>query len=290
VIPAALSVVGKALRWAAAQLAGATDRPHTEAERLLASVLLVDRPAILAHPEWLLTPTQADKFVDAIQRRASGSPLPYIIGHVAFYGAEFSVTPAVLIPRPETELLVELALARIQARGPIHVIDIGTGSGCIAVTLAREAPRSHVWATDVSTAALRIARENAARHGVAKRLTWVQADLLAPFTGPLDLIVSNPPYIGDAEWPDLPRSVQMEPQIALTSGPDGLDTIGRLLLQASTRLAPDGCLLMEIGERQASTVTALAQSALEQCGRQASLRMHQDLAGKDRVFQLTCGS
>ena len=286
--PSALLGAREALQWAFTQLAQVTERPHTEAERLLAWVLHVDRTAVLAHPEWLLTPEQSERFRDAIQRRAANIPLPYILGQMAFYGSEFRVTPAVLIPRPETELLVELALERIHARGCKRVVDVGTGSGCIAITLAMKTPESRVWATDISAAALTVARDNADRHGVTERIAWVQADLLTPLITRFDLIVSNPPYVSENEWLALPRSVQLEPPGALVSGPHGLDAIQRLLGQAAMRLATGGELLMEIGENQGAAVARAATAAFEQSGRLgAPPRIHRDLAGKDRILEIS---
>ncbi len=157
----ALSAAREALQWAFAQLAQVTDRPHTEAERLLAWVLHVDRTTVLAHPEWLLTPEQGEQFRGAIERRAANVPLPYILGHMEFFGSEFCVTPAVLIPRPETELLVELALHRIQHQPRSRVVDVGTGSGCIAVTLAIKLQRPHLGHGPLGPGAGRSARDNA---------------------------------------------------------------------------------------------------------------------------------
>ncbi len=286
--PPVLPTIREALQWAAAQLTQDVDHPHAEAERLLASCLLVDRTVILAHPEWPLTMAQVDWFADAVQRRASGTPLPYLLGHVEFYGLEFAVTPAVLIPRPETELLVSLALARLGSRRCGLVVDVGTGSGCIAVALAICGASTRILATDMSAAALAIAHDNAQRHGVQERIGWVQADLLAPFATHFDLIISNPPYVTEAEWHDLPRSVRQEPRVALISGPEGLDAIGRLLQQAATRLESGGSLLMEIGEHQAGAAMALARSTFTLIGHQGThYRIHQDLAGKDRVLEVT---
>ncbi|MCU0519674.1 MAG: peptide chain release factor N(5)-glutamine methyltransferase [Anaerolineae bacterium] len=289
-----LLAIREALQWAVVQLQRTTDRPHNEAERLLAWILHLERTAVLAHPEWPLAPAQVDRFTDAVQRRATGVPLPYILGFVEFFGLEFGVTPAVLIPRPETELLVELALPRLSAwhhsgvQRAQRVVDVGTGSGCIAVALAAAVPSSRIWAADISAAALAVARANAQRNSVAERLAWVQTDLLTPFAAPVDLIVSNPPYIAEAEWQDLPCSVRHEPRAALISGPEGLDAIERLLRQAATRLAPGGCLLTEIGEQQASAVMELAQRIFTRRGHQAThLQIHQDLEGRDRVLEVS---
>ncbi len=284
----ALSAAREALQWAFAQLAQVTDSPHTEAERLLAWVLHVDRTTVLAHPEWLLTPEQGEQFRGAIERRAANVPLPYILGHMEFFGSEFCVTPAVLIPRPETELLVELALHRIQHQPRSRVVDVGTGSGCIAVTLAMKASGARIWATDLSAPALDVARDNAERHNVAKRIAWIQADLLTPLVNHFDLIISNPPYVTESEWHVLPRSVQQEPRHALVSGPHGLDAILRLLDQAATRLASGGMLLIEIGANQGDAVITMATTAFERYARRGThSRIHRDLAGKDRILEVS---
>jgi release factor glutamine methyltransferase len=199
---------------------------------------------------------------------------------VEFYGLEFTVTPDVLIPRPETETLVEQALAR----RPRTVVDVGTGSGCVAVALAVHLPHAWVWATDLSRAALRVAATNARRHGVADRILFIQADLLLPLRGPVDLVVSNPPYVAEEEWPALPPSVrEYEPRQALDGGPGGLQVIRRLLEDAPRLLRPGGTLLVEIGADQGSRVTAMVCT----CIPGARARIHTDLAGRDRVLEVT---
>jgi len=281
-----LTTVGQARRWAAERLAAVTDRPYTEGERLLAHVLQVTRTALLAHPEWPLRARTAEHYTDLVQRRAAGSPLPYLIGEVEFYGLPFSVTPDVLIPRPETELLVSLALERLSTLANPRVVEVGTGSGCIAVTLAVHSPGLHLFATDLSGAALRVARQNARRYGVSGRITWLQADLLSPLRRPFDVIVSNPPYVAETEWAELPASVRHEPRTALLGGPQGLSVITRLLRQTRERLATGGYLLVEIGERQGEAALALSRAALEgRLAGDADLHLHQDLAGKDRILE-----
>ena len=283
-----LTTIREALRWAGKQLADIADRPHAEAERLLASVLEVERTTLLTHPEWDLQAMQVRRFAEIVNQRSQGTPLPYILGHVEFFGLELAVTSDVLIPRPETELLVEMALNRMLAHPHGRVVDVGTGSGCIAVALARAAPDAHIYATDISTQALAVARRNGLSHSVGKRITWVQADLLSPFAAPIDLIVSNPPYVAGSEWQDLPYSVRQEPRLALLAGADGLDVIRRLLRQAERCLATDGCLLTEIGESQASAVLALARVAFAGPRfRAADVQIHRDLAGKDRLLEVT---
>lgn len=274
--------IGAVLQWAASALAPVAHRPHAEAERLLSAVLHVERTAILAHPEWTLSSEQWQVFASQVQRRAAGTPLPYILGDIEFFGHSFTVTPDVLIPRPETELLVERALVWIAAH-PVHtLVDIGTGSGCIAISLALAEPGRCVIATDISMAALRVAQANARRHSVTDSLQMVQSDLLSAVRGPLDLIVSNPPYVADTEWDTLPYSVRQEPTHALLSGPAGLDAIRRLLDQARHRLAVRGCLLVEIGAAQGNAARALAQTAFPK----ATVKILSDLANRDRLLEV----
>ena len=272
-----------ALHWASAHLSAHTDRPHVEAELLLAHLLDQPRAYLWAHPEATLTPQQTADYAAWVQRRGAGEPLPYITGQIEFFGLTFTVTPNVLIPRPETETLVETALDWLKAHPDSVVVDVGTGSGCIAVALAVHVPSLRLYATDISPAALQVARANAERHNVAERITFLEGDLLAPLPEPVHLIVSNPPYIADDEWDALPLSVQQEPRLALLSGADGLDAVRRLLAQAPTRLQPGGLMLVEIGERQGKAAQALAQAAFPQ----ADVAILPDLAGKDRVLKIT---
>ena len=277
--------VKSALRWAIPRLAQITDAPRLEAELLLSHHLRTNRAHLLAHPEIPLSPAQRAAYERDVRERATGTPLPYITGEREFFGLTFAVTSDVLIPRPETETLVEIALAwlvRHPAPEAIRAVDVGTGSGCIAVALAAHRPTLHICAVDLSRAALCVARANAERHHVAARVSFVQSDLLSAVAGPLDLIVSNPPYVAAEAWADLPISVQREPRRALLSGAEGLDAIRRLLDQAARRLAPGGLLLIEIGERQANAAQTYAQAAFPD----ASIRIVPDLAGKDRVLEV----
>ncbi|HQE93248.1 MAG TPA: peptide chain release factor N(5)-glutamine methyltransferase [Anaerolineae bacterium] len=277
-----LDDLAAALRWASALLASQTDHPHMEAELLLAHLLNQPRTYLYAHPEVQLAAEQAATYAEWVQRRAAGEPLPYIIGQIEFFGLLFAVTPDVLIPRPETETLVGTALRWIGARPHATAVDGGTGSGCIAVALAVHAPSLHLYATDISPAALRVARANAERHRVAGRITFLEGDWLTPLPQPADLVVSNPPYIAADEWDTLPFSVRQEPQLALLAGADGLHAIRRLLRQAPTRLAPGGLMLVEIGERQGAAALALARTTFPQ----AAVAILPDLAGKERVLQI----
>ena len=280
-----LSTIGKALAWARSMLRAVTDWPQLEAERILAEICELPRASLIAHPERSLAPEERQIFTDHVLRRASGVPLPYILGHIEFFGLDLYVAPEVLIPRPETETLVEMALAWARQRGSQTVLDVGTGSGCIAIALAVTLPHLSLLATDLSIDALRVAHRNARRHSVRDRIHLIRTDLLQALRGPIDLIVSNPPYVADTEWHHLPPSVRQEPTLALRAGPEGLDVIRRLLIQARTRLAPGGCLLVEIGEHQGPAVIRLAREIFGPHG-PVHISVHQDLAGRDRVLQV----
>jgi release factor glutamine methyltransferase len=219
-----------------------------------------------------------------VARRARGEPVAYLTGDREFYGRPFRVSPAVLIPRPETEMLVERALAAIDARrdGNISVVDVGTGSGCIAVTLALERPAAQVLATDVSRDALEVARANAARLGAVQRVRFTHDTLTGPADA-VDVIVSNPPYIAERDREFVMRDVRdFEPSGALFAGIDGLDVIRKLINRAAVALRPGGSLLMEIGAGQAAAVLEL----MERAGFE-DLRTTSDLAGIARVVEGT---
>jgi len=255
---------------------------------LLVHVLGVDRAALIAHPERPLTPEQSATYRDLIERRASGVPLPYLTGRRAFYDLDLIVTPEVLIPRPETEHLVEAALAWARGRRGLRVVDVGTGSGAIAVVLAKHLPEAHIWALDISTAALDVARQNAARYGMLERIEFVPGDLLAPllYKGQqADLIAANLPYIASDELDTL-AVARHEPRLALDGGPDGLDLIRRLLGQAPRVLAAGGLLLLEIGAGQGERVRALAEMAFPR----AQVQIMPDYAGHDRVVSVERGT
>ncbi len=235
-----------------------------EAGGLLQHVIGRDRTFVLAHPEEQLTEGQLQIFQELLKRRAAGEPLQYLTAEQSFFGLDFEVAAGVLIPRPETELLVELALEAIQGTQASRICDVGTGSGCIAITLLHERTDAHAVAIDISAAAIEIAKRNAVRHQVESRLTFVHANCfssLSPAEFSFDLIVSNPPYLAEVDFPGLPREVKdHEPREALAGGPDGLDVVRRLLSESAAFLKPGGNLLIEIGFNQASAV----QSLLEQ--------------------------
>jgi release factor glutamine methyltransferase len=267
------------LRQAAIELAPITDAPRLEAEVLLSHTLGTSRAVLMAHPERRLTSTQLRPYKRLVHRRASNYPLPHLTGWVEFYGLKFEVTPEVLIPRPETETLVDLALAR----RPTSVVDVGTGSGCIAVSLAVHLPEAIGYAIDISPAALAVARRNVERHGVAERVRLMVGDVLNPRPGPVDLIVSNLPYIPTGQRASLPASVRdHEPWLALDGGADGLDLIRRLLAQAPAVLLPGGGLLVEIGADQGETASRVARTFFPL----ATICVHPDLGGRDRVLEV----
>jgi len=209
------------------------------------------------------TPPGFDASFDAlIHRRASREPFAYIVGHQEFWGLDIEVSPAVLIPRPETELIVEAACGAVpDPSAAVTVADVGTGSGCIAVALARERGHAAILATDESQAALDVARRNAERLEVAGRITFRHADLLEDVNDRFDLVVSNPPYVRDGDRAGIQPEVRFEPAKALYAGADGLDVVRRLVPQAAERLKPGGTLIFEIGFWQADLVSELISSA-----------------------------
>jgi release factor glutamine methyltransferase len=231
---------------------------------LLGLVLGWDRTRVLTHTEEILPEEAWARLQDLVRRRARGEPLHYLTGEKEFYGLAFRVTPDVLIPRPETEILVEKALDRIKndLLPQTRFVDVGTGSGCIAVSVARGSPSSTGWAVDLSAAALRIARGNAIRHGVAGRIGFVQADLLECFAPKprFGLILCNPPYVALTEYGSLPSDVRdYEPHNALFGGQSGLEIYRRLVPQIPSRLVPGGYFLLELGTGQGEPVRQLVE-------------------------------
>jgi len=253
-------LVDDAARLAAALALDAAST-RLEAQYLLQHVLQKPRSWLLAHPEQELTETQQADYRRLLQRRLQGEPIAYILGEREFFGLDFKVTPATLIPRPETELLVELALQRIPAQPYCHILDLGTGSGAIALSIAYARPDIEVTATDAVLAALAVARDNAQRLGVAN-VVFVCGDWFGGLDGQsFDLIVSNPPYVA-IDDPHLQQGdLPFEPSSALISGADGLDDIRRIAGRASTHLRSGGWLLLEHGYDQAAKVRELLQQA-----------------------------
>jgi release factor glutamine methyltransferase len=286
------SQVFELLAGAERRLAAAgIDTARLDAEVLLAWAISADRTALYARLHDPVPPMAAARFAGALERRCRREPIAYITGTQEFWSLPFAVSPAVLIPRPETELLVEIVCRLLRAAAglgatpvsrlpsPVYICDVGTGSGCIAVAIARELARARVTALDVSPDALAVARVNAAAHAVDQRITWVESDLFAvlPADATFDVIVSNPPYLapGTAVSPEL----AFEPTAALVAGADGLDAIRRLISAAPSRLRPGGWLVMEIGVAQVDAVLVLAANA-----GLARVGIEPDLAGIPRAL------
>ena len=278
--------VKEALAWGVDELACLdTEDAGFEAEYLLRYVLDLPRAKLYAGWHDLLPDGAWEDYVRLIGRRSKGEPAAYLTGHKEFYGLRFLVDPKVLIPRPESELLVELALEYVGNRGlgPCTIADIGTGSGALAIALAVNLPQTRVYATDISTDALEVASTNCRRHGVEDRVTLIWGDLLEPLPCVVDVLVSNPPYVKASDWQALPPQIRdYEPAAALYCGPDGLAVIRRLLPQAKGVLRPGGALFMEIGYDQGPQVMHLARALFPD----AEVGLMPDLAGIDRVLTI----
>ena len=227
--------------------------PSRDAELLLMFALGRDRSYLFSHPEHSLTESEAARYDEAISKRSLGMPPQYITGHQEFWGMDFMISPAVLIPRPETEHLVETVLELARDMDRPRIVDVGTGSGCIALALAKELPNAELHAVDVSPEALEVARENARRHHLGQRVDFRCSNLLDAFPQQhsFDFVVSNPPYISDSEKNQLQTEVRyFEPHLALFAGPSGYEAIEKLVQQAANVLQPGGWLAMEIGAGQ----------------------------------------
>lgn len=280
--------VGPALASARERLSRAgIDSASLDAEVLLCHVTAMRREELLSASKSTLTGAQAARFEQVLRRRLEREPVAYITGNREFWSLDFHVTNAVLIPRPETERLVEIAVELVSGlndSGPPRVLDIGTGSGAIAVALAKELPFAELWATDLSTAALAVARGNAGRNGVADRVRFLCGDLLEAVAvrgEKFALIVSNPPYIRSSEIAGLePEVGGWEPRAALDGGADGLDFYRRLAADAWSYLAPKGAVVVEIGADRGAAVAKI----FDDIGRYAKARIFSDYAGQERVM------
>ena len=256
-----------------------------EAYWIVEHVLRLPAHHVVTNRDRLLSPAELVAARGLIERRVGREPLQYILGTQEFCGLEFDVNQAVLIPRPETELLVDYVAQRIPAERQATIVDVCTGSGCIAVAIARLRPRARVIATDLSTPSLEVARRNAARHAVCERITWLEGDLLEPLAGRglegrIDVIVSNPPYISEADWATLQPEVRLfEPRGALVAGPQGTELHERLLHEAGRYLSPGGALIMEIGAGQARAMRRI----VDQIPGYRFHRLVYDEAGLERV-------
>lgn len=270
--------VKNCLESCSGQLADRSDSPRLDAEILLARVLGKDRAFLFANPEAVLTGNQADELDQLIAERAAGKPVAHLTGRREFWSLELRITPAVLVPRPETELLVEQALRHIPAKADFRLADLGCGSGAIAIAIASERPLAEITATDISPAALEIARQNAQSHG-QEQISFIACDWLEKLgTERFNMLVSNPPYVATGEPELTDRELEYEPPDALYSGADGLDDIRRIIATAPDSLTDKGWLLLEHGFDQAAEINKLMTTAGF-----AKIECYKDLAGQDRV-------
>ena len=281
--------IGRLLTWTTDYLKRQQSfSPRLDAELLLAEACGCQRIELYTRYEEPVSDEIRGRFREMVKRRAEGVPVAYLLGRREFYSLDFKVTPDVLIPRPETEFAVIAVLDRLKER-PVHappprIVDVGTGSGAIAVTIAKLAPSAHVTAVDISSKALAVAGDNATQHGVAQRMTFVEGDLLAalPTEARFDIVVSNPPYVSNAELKVLaPDVANHEPHLALVAGDAGTEIIERLIPQAAERLLPGGWLIMEISPMMEDRVREMLKSS----GRWEAIRVVKDLAQLARVFE-----
>jgi len=281
------ATIAEALKEAGERLRAAfVPNDLLDAQTLLAEALGKDRTYLIINFNQQLSEGVLSAFRAMVDRRAAGEPLQYITGRQEFFGLDFEVTPDVLIPRPETELIVEEVIRIVQQEGGARrvIVDVGAGSGCIAVALARELGAARLIATDVSEAALRVARRNAARHELGGRVDFVAADLLDAFAEEefADFILSNPPYVSEEEIPSLQREVRdWEPRLALTDSIDGLSLYRRLLKDAPSRLKPGGHLICEMGYTQSEKISTMIDRRIW-----AAPRLLDDLQGIPRTIVL----
>ena len=260
-----------------------------EAQVLLRNALGINRATFHASLDRELSDEDAEAFERSVQRRIEGEPLSYITGHREFYGLDFVVTPDVLVPRQETEFLVEAVLEYAGGCGggedALTIADIGTGSGCVAVALASHLPNATVYASDVSHKALGVAAENVRRHGLEGRVRLRQGDLFEALDGPVDVVVSNPPYLSTDEAVDLPPDVRREPRVALFAGAEGMDVLHRLIVGAREYVRPGGLLALEIDPRRLEAVERLARETFPG----GEIGVFKDHAGLDRVVTVRIG-
>jgi len=274
--------VAQALEHGRQALLNRSTTPNLDAQLLLMKAVDQTRAWVLAHPEAELSATQSRQFQGDLAELAAGTALPYILGWWEFYGRPFKLNRRVLIPRPETELLVEQALNWLQRVDGGRALDLGTGSGCLAVTLAAERPSVRVWASDIERGALQLARLNASWYGVEERISFVQADLLSPLRGPFDVICANLPYIPTATLADL-KVARREPARALDGGQDGLSLIRQALEDLPRALAARGLALFEVQPDQAAAVGEAARRVLPG----AQVQVRRDLAGLERLVMIS---
>ena len=263
-------------------ISNSIEESSLESELLLRHTLQIDRVQLYQDFDRVLSPEESEEFWRLIERRLNHEPTAYITGHREFYGLDFCVDPNVLIPRPESELLVEKALYLAQSRELRTIADVGTGCGAIAISLALSLPQVKVYATDISTAALKVTLVNCQKHGVADRIYLLCGDLFDPLPEPVDLVIANLPYVSERGLPQV-NTYNFEPTVALNGGPDGLEQIRRLCNHVGERLHPDGRLLLEIGQGQSKAVTSLLHHHLPK----ANIEVIPDLSGIERVVSLS---
>jgi release factor glutamine methyltransferase len=277
--------VRRILEWTAAHLEKhGSEAPRLEAEILLAHSRGCRRIELYTHFDDVVGEGARAEMRELVRRRAAAEPVAYLVGHREFFGLDFRVTPDVLIPRPDTETLVVELLEIARSIPEPRILDVGAGSGCIVVAAAVNLPRATLTAVDISPKALGVARQNAAQHGVAGRIRFLEGDLFGPLEAgeQFDVIASNPPYVADGELETLGDNIlRHEPRIALSAGPDGLAIISRLIADAPQYLAPAGHLLLEISPEQAAAVTGLLKSAQVYEG----IATAKDLSGRVRVVR-----
>ncbi len=261
---------------------GNVEDARLESELLLRHALRIGQVQLYQEPDRRLAPREEAGFWRLVERRLGGEPTAYITGRREFYGLSFSVDSSVLVPRPESELLVAKALQIAHSRPVTRVAEIGTGCGAIAITLALSLPEARIYATDISASALKVARLNCQNHGVVDRICLLAGDMLDPLPGPVDFIVANLPYVPELEVSRLGLA-DFEPLLALDGGRDGLEKIGRLCRGVGDRLRPGGFLLLEVGQGQGRAVTALLRRLFPSAG----IEVIPDLAGIDRVMVLS---
>lgn len=260
---------------------GNIDGASLEGEILLRHVLRIDRARLFSELDGELNPAQIEAFKQVLTRRLGGEPTAYITGHREFFGIDFRVNRHVLIPRPESELLVEKAISICRSRAVSRIADIGTGCGAIAISLALNLPAVTVYATDISPQALEVAGENCRRHGVTDRVILLQGDMLEPLPEPIDMIIANLPYVRVSDIPAT-GPLSFEPGLALNGGADGLDRIKLLCRQAGEKLHKNGSMLLEIGQGQVDAV----KDILDKLFPSALIECDCDLAGIERVISL----
>jgi len=257
------------------------DDASLEGEILLRHVLGINRNQLFSDLDGSISPAQAENLEQLLERRLSGEPSAYITGHREFYGLDFKLNRHVLIPRPESELLVEKAISLCHSHAISIIADIGTGCGAIAISLALNLPAATIYATDISPQALEVAGENCRRHGVTDKVVLLQGDMLGALPEPVDLIVANLPYVREAELPGS-GPLSFEPRLALNGGKDGLDRISILCRQAGEKLRNNGSMLLEIGQGQTQAVKAIMYESFPS----ALIEIDRDLAGIERVISL----